>query len=612
MVVAASRRYKSAFMRGTELLRAVAELAAEIQAAKTVGALLSTTGASLERLGFDVAVLSLTQEQRWFQYLTDRPPLYQVAKALGLVGTPSGADTPNPMLLPTPLQKGRAFIEDLPRAVAGWVGAEGNVVHGLKRRGLVVPLSLGPRAWGGIVFMHDELDPAASDVLSLFALQLGSTIELLDHDERLSQRNAELALVRELAVAGAQANPAALCQRALTFTCRATGSDAGSLFRFEASSGEYELIGDVYGYEGPLTAKYGRFKATSQTPTQLTCVATDVSEGWARDLAGSGFSWLAVVPLASEGAPAGQLILVRRSPLRYAEVELHTAEVLGAQMLGLIERARLYEETRRLLRVSVEAYDELARAQAELVRHERLAALGELAAVMAHEVRNPLGVIFNSLTTLKRLLHPTGDAEMLLDMVEEEAERLNRIVSDLLDFVRPYELAKRPLAIGPLVETAVAEALQVQPAGNATVVTECEEELPLFPADAHLLKQAIVNLVVNAVQAMPKGGKVTVRSSLVPRAGGAWAQIEVCDEGQGLSPRAAERMFQPFFTTKATGTGLGLAVVKRIVESHQGEVLVSPNADRGTTFVVRLPPASERERDAPAMVAPRASAGPPS
>ena len=278
-------------------------------------------------------------------------------------------------------------------------------------------------------------------------------------------------------------------------------------------------------------------------------------------------------------------------------------------MTSLIERARLYDETRRLLRVSVEAYDELARAQAELVRHERLAALGELAAVMAHEVRNPLGVIFNSLSTLRRLLRPTGDSEMLLSMVEEEAERLNRIVADLLDFVRPYELTKKPIDIEPVVEAAVAEALKSLPLATARVVTECEPQLPPFPADAHLLKQAVVNLVVNAVQAMPKGGTVTVRSSLVPRADGPWLQVEVRDEGPGLSPRAAEKMFQPFFTTKATGTGLGLAVVKRIVESHNGEVEVCPNPEKGATFALRIPPASERDSVVPG---PRPTAADPS
>ena len=144
----------------------------------------------------------------------------------------------------------------------------------------------------------------------------------------------------------------------------------------------------------------------------------------------------------------------------YGEQELQSAEILGVQMASLPRAHPALRRGARLYGDLKKSYDELGRAQAELVRHERLAALGELAAVMAHEVRNPLGVIFNSLTTLKRLLKPTGDAEMLLNMVGEEAERLNRIVGDLLDFVRPYELVKNPIAVTPIILSAVDVATQ--------------------------------------------------------------------------------------------------------------------------------------------------------
>lgn len=586
------------------ILRDVVELAKEVQRAKTIPALLGVVGVRLERLGFDLAVLASTRDQTWVQYLTDRPPLSAVAQALGLVKGDQTGDSPNPMLLPTPLMEGRMLLEDLPSAVAGWVGARGEGlegIEGLKHRGLVAPLDLGERAWGGILFMHDELDASLGDWLTLFALQLGSAIELLDHAERLRRRDAELELVHQLAVAGPRTDTAAMCQRALALVCRTTHSEAGALYRLDASSGELELIGEVQGASVSTPESFRRLPAPERLPERPRYYAVDELPFGRAEAVAAGLSHLAVVPLLVEGTPEGLLVMGRRGSLRYAESELHLAEILGVQMTSLTERARLYDETRRLLRVSVEAYDELARAQAELVRHERLTALGELAAVMAHEVRNPLGVIFNSLNTLKRLFRPTGDSEMLLSMVEEEAERLNRIVADLLDFVRPYELAKKPLAIAPVVEAAVAEALHSLPSATAQVVTECEPELPLFPADADLLKQAIANLVVNAVQAMPKGGTVTVRSSLVARPEGAWLQVEVRDQGPGLSPRAAEKMFQPFFTTKATGTGLGLAVVKRIVESHQGEIVVSPNPEKGAAFTLRIPPASERDSVSPLL-----------
>lgn len=592
---------------GPGLLRAVTELAAQLQQAKTVDELLALAGAGLEALGFDVAVLSLTRDQTWFQYVSARPPLSKVAEAVGLVRGGAPGEVPNPMLLPTPLKEGRAFLAELPLAVARWLGRPGEALEGLKRRGLVAPLHVGARAWGGIVFMHDELEPAEADLLSLFALQLGSAIDLMDHAERLQQREAELELVHQLAIAGPRTDAAAMCQRALALVCRATRSDAGVLHRYDAVTGEYQLVGNSHAGElGVLEEKFARYPAPGPAPTRPRCLSVEELPLGREDLARAGFSFLAVVPLPMEGAPAALLTLGRQGCLPYGELDLRSAEILGAQMTSLVERTRVYDETRRLLRVSVEAYDEQARTQADVVRHEKLVALGELAAVMAHEVRNPLGVIFNSLTTLKRLIHPTGDTEMLLNMVEEEAERLNRIVTDLLDFVRPYELTKRPLAIGPVIEAAVAQAFQALETVTVRVVTEVDPSLPPFPADVHLLKQAIVNLVVNAVQAMPKGGTVTVRSSLMPRPDGSWLEVAVSDEGPGLAPRAAEKMFQPFFTTKATGTGLGLAVVKRIIESHQGEVVVASNPGRGTTFTLRIPPAYDRETPAGGLRAPLA------
>ena len=310
----------------------------------------------------------------------------------------------------------------------------------------------------------------------------------------------------------------------------------------------------------------------------------------------AGFRHTAIVPLFIEGQTVGMLTLARSTERPYTESELRGASVLGVQMASLLERARLYNEASQLYIDLKKSYDELARTQAELVRHERLAALGELAAVMAHEVRNPLGVIFNSLTTLKRLLHPTGDAEMLLTMVGEEADRLNRIVADLLDFARPYELTKKPISIEPIIASAIDAATKSIHTPQVKVVTQIPVALPLFPVDAHFMRQGLVNLLVNAAQSMPKGGTVTVRATIEVEGGADFLVIEVRDEGVGLTPRAAEKMFQPFFTTKATDTGLGLAVVKRIVDAHQGEVSAKVNASgSGTTFRCRFPNTADKD-----------------
>jgi PAS domain S-box-containing protein len=241
------------------------------------------------------------------------------------------------------------------------------------------------------------------------------------------------------------------------------------------------------------------------------------------------------------------------------------------------ETARLYEDLRR-------SYAELARAQDQLVRQERLAALGELAAVVAHEVRNPLGAIFNSLGTLRRLVRPSGDAKMLLDIVAEEADRLNRIVSELLDFARPSPPALRPQPLERVLDEAVAAAL----AGTddrIALVRDVPDALPLIPMDARLIRQAILNVALNAVQAMSEGGTLTVRARLA----GDTAVVELADTGPGIPSELRCRIFEPFFTTKATGTGLGLAVLKRILDDHRGRVEVRGGEQRGTVFALHLP-----------------------
>ena len=264
--------------------------------------------------------------------------------------------------------------------------------------------------------------------------------------------------------------------------------------------------------------------------------------------------------------------------------------LLLAAALG--ERRRAQEKATRLnheLRLSLE---ELATTQQELVRRERLAALGELSASIAHEVRNPLGAIANSVSALIHLgtLERNSTAWGLLRIMGEEVSRLDHLINELLDFARPLEPRLLPQSLGSVVDGALEAAVRSVPgAASVQVKRSAEPELPDVPVDAQLLHLALGNLFNNALQAMPRGGTLHVELGQEVHEGRPVARVAITDSGPGISPEGLARLFQPFYTTKASGTGLGLAIVRRIVEAHQGEVRVLSTVGQGTTFLVLLP-----------------------
>ena len=220
-----------------------------------------------------------------------------------------------------------------------------------------------------------------------------------------------------------------------------------------------------------------------------------------------------------------------------------------------------------------------------LVRQERLAALGEMSAMVAHEVRNPLAVMFNVLATVRR---GTLDAQqtMLLEIIDEEARRLQRLVSDLLDFSRPGTLRRSPVEVSALVHTAVDAAL----AGVAdlsplpTVAQGVPTDLAAVHVDAELCRRALINLLDNALRAP---GCHAVRVSATDD-GDALA-LSVSDDGEGIEEALREKVFAPFYSSRPAGTGLGLAIVRNVALAHGGAVAYSETEGGGATLTLRLP-----------------------
>jgi signal transduction histidine kinase len=289
--------------------------------------------------------------------------------------------------------------------------------------------------------------------------------------------------------------------------------------------------------------------------------------------------WAMSIPLISGEQVVGVLLIVESDLEReLSQAELDRVMAVGNQIAIAIERSRLHVR--------------LEEAQAQLVRKERLAALGQLAAHVAHEVRNPLGVIVNSLGTLARFVDLSGDSLRVYEMMKQEAGRLDRIVTDMLDYTRPTEPRLVPASLGRVLKDALASATASERARNPAVdniqtMLEVDADLPSVPMDDRLLHQALVNLLSNAFQSLGRSGKVTFRGRLSDDRH--YAEICVEDNGPGITAENKGRLFEPFFTTKAKGSGLGLAIVKRIVDDHNGEIIVDTEPGRGTRFIIRLP-----------------------
>jgi two-component system sensor histidine kinase PilS (NtrC family) len=253
---------------------------------------------------------------------------------------------------------------------------------------------------------------------------------------------------------------------------------------------------------------------------------------------------------------------------------------------------------------------EVVAMEAELRRSERLAAVGKLAAHLAHEVRNPLAAISGSLQILQSCLATgEGDAERdrLMGIVLRETRRLDTLITDFLRYARPSEAKPERVALREFVDEFV-EVFQASKPETVSLGVRVPEGLAAW-VDAAQLRQVLWNLALNAVQAMPKGGALRLEArAVVPEPqearaegrndleapGKGQVEISVSDSGSGMAPEVLDRILDPFFTTKSGGSGLGLATVHRIVEANHGTLRVESAPGRGSTFRIRLPAAGER------------------
>jgi signal transduction histidine kinase len=228
---------------------------------------------------------------------------------------------------------------------------------------------------------------------------------------------------------------------------------------------------------------------------------------------------------------------------------------------------------------------------------DRLAALGEMAAAIAHEVKNPLASIEVMAGVLKRQLSEQPEALETLNDIIKEAKMANAIVVEVLEFVRPIQLQVDRTSLPDVLKDAITQAEAMRRRGAVSIRTDFSADVPELLADAHQLRQLFSNLLANAFEALGGEGHVDIRMYLVPAEEEAavgdpeapHVMVEIRDNGPGIAADDLERIFSPFFTTKPQGTGLGLAIVRKVVDAHEGRIDAVSAPGRGATFKVTLP-----------------------
>jgi signal transduction histidine kinase len=293
-------------------------------------------------------------------------------------------------------------------------------------------------------------------------------------------------------------------------------------------------------------------------------------------------TYLVFLPLAMGLGYQFEMSVVRNILLRVLFLPL-TAYLTYELAASNRNAARRAQATARELEL---ANARLREAEASMRRSERLAALGQLSAGLAHELRNPLPTIRTSAEMLTKRLSTGHDvARELAGYILSEVDRTNLLVTRFLEFARPLQLRRERTDINALLDQAIEHFVHQQATPRVTIHRAYDPELPLLDCDATMLERVFFNLIQNAADASPDQGVITIKT----RAGGGYMEIAVIDRGSGIRPEHREQIFNPFFTTKTSGVGLGLPIASKVVDEHGGRIVVQSAPGQGSSFVVQLP-----------------------
>ncbi len=489
--------------------------------------------------------------------------------------------------------------------VTGWVARHGKPVrvgnvtrdprYVAARRGvkseLAVPLEVNGETRGVINVDSDRADAFSADDQDLLEQLAVQAAKVIHNTWLYEQLRLKVHLFESLASVSRTINSTLNLDEALRVitreACELMRARMCSLMMLDESRGWLDLrasygASDTYIKKPRLSVEesFLGVVARRKKPLQIANVQTSSRYQNVEVARQEGLVSLLSVPLLFAGQSIGTLNVYTGRPYNFSNEEIKILSALAELSAIAIEKARLYERI-----VDVEE---------QLRQNEKLSALGLLAAEVAHEIRNPL-------TVMKLLYHsldlkfPASDPRAKdTRIIESKIDHLNKIVEQILDFARTTEPELAPVNLNELVDELGLLVRHKLANQNVRLVRDLQPDLPLIMGDAPQLEQAFLNLILNAAEAMPDGGTLTIKSHGIslPQTGAQPAHIamEFKDTGKGMSAELQKRAFTAILsTTKAKGTGLGLAIVGRIIETHRGDICIKSKIGRGTSIVITLP-----------------------
>jgi signal transduction histidine kinase len=459
---------------------------------------------------------------------------------------------------------------------------------------LCVPLRIKGRLIGVLnaskTTPESPFDEDDLDFLSILASQVAIAIENSRVHEATRQRTSQLDALNELGrVVTSTLDLDEVLRLAMQGINEIIEAEAGSLLLLDETTSrlvfQVSLHGDTQ-QSAPFALQVGQGIAGWVVKEGEPLLVRDVNEDpryykEASEEFGLECHSILCVPLVIKEHVIGAIELINKLDGQFTDEDLELLNSMSATISIAVENARLYTELAEFAR-------ELERSQAQLVKAEKLAATGKLAASLAHEINNPLQAIQNCLHLVTRK-HPLSEAKRstYLSMAQEEVQRLIDLVQRMLDFYRPSTENVEPVEIPAVLDdvlSLVGKRLQ-----HGRIAVHRTERPPLPPVDgvSNLLKQVFLNIIINALEAMTEGGDLYIDTS--------WDQqrkevaVSFTDTGHGIPASQLASIFDPFFTSKAKGTGLGLSISHGIIERHGGRIEVKSEVGTGSTFTVHLP-----------------------